>query len=254
MKNLSYIYILTVLAIWVSGCKKEGLKNPTPLLSSFRIVNAFADSKSLFVNRFSGGITYAGYKDSIKYGNSHEYGIPNGMLPLQLVSSRDTTRPLFNGQFNLSPLKAYSFYITGYGNTRDTVYKTEDIIPRYTDSAVAVRVINLAIGGPKINVSLSTSPQINEFSGLDYKAQSSFKKYTLTKAVENNGSLTFNITDAATGNRLVSYNLPRYSFTFPPLPTTSTARFKALTLVVAGDVKAAPNTQNAFTIFPIANY
>jgi hypothetical protein len=252
MKKIS-LYILTIIAFAAGSCKKQQLTNPSPLLSSFTIVNTVTDAGPFYVDPYAGQSNFSKQKDSLNYQSRREYGMPNGALSLKIVSYRDTTQQFFKGQFNLLPGKAYSFYVTGYGSKKDTLYKPESNFPHYTDSAVAVRVINLAIGGPVVNVTLSSGTGTNEFTNIGYKAVTAFKKYTLTNAVVNNGSLTFNINDDS-GNVLASYNLPQYDYNYPPLPTTGTARFKALTLIICGDINAAPYTQNAYTVFAIANY
>ncbi len=252
MKKILIGFIAASIVL-LHACKKEKPNNPEPLLSSVIVVNAISNGGPLYVNRYAGGLVYSKQADSLNYQAGHEYGVPNGSLPLTVVYSRDTTKKVFSGNLNLMPLKAYSLYITGNVAKTDTLFKAETNFPRYVDSAVAVRVINLSIGGPAINVTLGSTPTINEFSGLGYKAQSPFKKYPLTSAIASNG-LSFNVTDASTGAVLATYTLPQYSFNYPPTPTTETARFKAITLVVSGDINAVPFGANAYSIFLVANY
>ena len=244
---------IAAFALLLNACKKDKPTNPNPLLSSITVVNAVSNAGPLYVNRYASGLVYSKQADSLNYQAGREYGVPNGLLPLTIVYSRDTTKKAFTGNLSLSPLKAYSLYITGNSTKTDTLLKAETNFPRYTDSAVAVRIINLSIGGPKINVTLASSPTVNEFSGLGFKSQSEFKKFTLTSAVASNG-LNFNVTDANTGAVLASYNLPQYSFNYPPTPTTESARFKAITLVVSGDINAAPFSPEAYSVFLVSNY
>jgi hypothetical protein len=247
------IGVIAISALFLCACKKDKATNPNPLLSSLTVVDAVSDGGPLYVNPYASGLSYATLTDSISYQGYYEYGLPGPGLPLKVVYKSDTTRSIFHGTLSLAPLKIYSLYITGNSSKIDTLLKEESSIPRYTDSAVAVRVINLSIGGPVVNVTLASTPTVNEFSGLKYKQESVFKKYALTSAIASNG-FSFNITDAATGAILATYTLPQYSYNYPPTPTTETARFKAITLVISGSINAVPYSANAYSVFLVANY
>lgn len=252
MKKLSIVTI-GFLALIVYSCKKDKATNPNPLLSSIRVINAVTDGGPFYVNPYVSGLYYGKLTDSISYQGNQEFGLTGPNLPLKVVYKNDTAQSVFNGTLAVAPLRIYSLYITGNSSKTDTLLKEETSIPRYTDSAVAVRIINLSIGGPTVNVQLATTPGVNELSGLGYKQASAFKKYPLTATIASNG-FSFNITDATTGIVLTTFTLPQYSYNYPPTPTTETARFKAITLVISGSITATPYSMDAYSVFLVPNY
>lgn len=248
MKNLIYnVLIITVLL--ASSCKKDIAKNPEPLLASLNVINAATDDYAAYFNGYTSGMVYARQNlqnSPIYLGKSFIYGIPSGISQLKIVSASDTLKTFYNNNIDLKPLKMYSLFVAGTSSKRENILIEDTVLPRYADSAIAVRVINLSIDGPKINVVKSRTDQ---FSNIAYKAISDFKKFSLNTEEGANG-LNFDIEDAVTGNILTTYSLSQFGY---PISTAS-ARFKAITLVICGSVNAQPFDQDKYQAFAIANY
>jgi hypothetical protein len=98
-------------------------------------------------------------------------------------------------------------------------------IPYRTDTTAGIRFINLSPDSPPLNITLSTSPTVNEVSNLRYKQYTDFKSYP----ANYNSSYIFQVRDT-TGNLLKSYTLRASSF---PL-------FANITLVIRGLMNGSP--------------
>jgi hypothetical protein len=246
--KINILCILATIGLFFSACKKDTYTNPQPLLSSVTVVNATTGLGAIYFNQYTTGLVYATKLDSIIYKGMTEYGVPSGTVSLKIVSSRDTTKQILNGSFTIDPSKLYSLYVAGNQSGYEAIFNTETNIPRYTDSAVAIRVINISSNSPAVNVTLRATPAVNEFSNLAYKQQSSFNKYPLTSVNAATGYI-FDVRNATDNSLLASY-----SFLSSSSPTIQAARFKAITLVISGRFGATSPASDAYTVFAIKNY
>ncbi|WP_316799786.1 DUF4397 domain-containing protein [Pedobacter frigidisoli] len=247
MKKL--IYLSAFLTIFAMACKKDIAVNPEPLLASLNIVNVATDDFAVYINPFKSEIIYTkqnSQNSPLYLKNSIVYGIRSGSADLKVVSASDTLKTFYSNTVNLEPLKMYSLFIAGNASKRENLLVKDDIIPRYTDSALAVRVINLSSDGPSINLSISGN---SLGTNISYKEKSEFKKISLSGSQGRNG-LDFDIIDASSGQILTTFNLSQYGY---PISSTS-ARFKAITLVVFGSLSSAPFSTDSYQVFASPNY
>jgi hypothetical protein len=247
MKTKLLFLIITVLALF--SCEKDELANPEPLLASINVVNGAVDQPSVLVNNYGTTIDYSKLTNDLYFQSSTSFGVPSGKLPFEVVSGDGTDKLLYQDNLDLKPSKMYSLFIAGNTSKRDNFLFEETTVPRYKDSLVGVRVINLSSDGPAINVTTVNAPDKVEFSNVTYGKKSDFKSFTLDAQTQSNG-LGFEIRDAATNEVLTAYYLDEWGWPISP----SSVRFKSMTLVVCGSLSAEPYTDQYYTVFAVRNY
>jgi hypothetical protein len=226
MKYLPCIFIAG--ALLAVSCKKNN--TDVPLLASVNVVHAVVNAPTVKVNTTGATVTYLTFADSINYGAAKAYAIPGrANVPFAIVSTKDTTKPLFNASFAIGEGETYSLFLAGQYPQCDTVW-VRDYISNYTDSLVGVRFINLSPNSSAININIKGNTGL-EATGLAYKQITAFKTYP---AKSTNGSYIFEVRDAATGNLLTTFTL-------------TIARFHNHTLVIKG--LAGATGTNALGIF-----
>ncbi|EHQ24614.1 DUF4397 domain-containing protein [Mucilaginibacter paludis] len=225
-----YILILLTFVCLYASCKKEKTSIP---LASINIINASTDVPALAFNFTATSIPWYKNQALIGYGSSAEYGIPSGNVSYNTLSSADTSKTLLHGTFNFKGGGIYSIYFTGTLPTIETVL-LEDNIPVNQDSTSGVRFINLSPDAGPVTVTLQGGVD-NEFSALNYKQISTFKKYPATKSITNNGGYNYEVKDAE--NNLIA------TFNWDPQV------FKNNTVVISG-----LKSQTGIQVFQVNNY
>lgn len=247
MKTKLLILIIPILAFL--SCTKDDLANPEPFLASVNVVNAAVDQSSILVNNYGAAIDYSKLSNNIYFQSSTSSGIPSGKLPFEVVSGDFIDKVLYQNVLDLKPSKMYSLFIAGNASKRDNFLFEETTIPRYKDSLFGVRIINLSPDGPAFNVNMINSPDKVEFSNIAYGKKSDFKSFTLNAEDEVNG-LGFEIRDPATNEVLTTYYLTEWDW---PI-STSSVRFKSMTLVVCGSLLAEQYSSEYYSVFAVRNY
>lgn len=247
MKTKLLFLLFTVLTL--VSCEKDELANPEPLLASVNVVNGAVDQPSVLVNNYGTKIDYSKLSNDLYFQYSSSFGIPSGKLPFEVVSGDGTDKVLYQDNLDLKPSKMYSLFIGGNALKRDNFLFEETTVPRYKDSLFGVRVINLSLDGPAINVTAVNAPDKAEFSNIAYGKKSDFKSFPIDAQAELNG-LGFEIRDAVTNEVLTTYYLDQWGWPISP----SSVRFKSMTLVVTGSLSAEPYTEQYYTVFAVRNY
>lgn len=247
MKSKIIFLILPILAF--ISCTKDELANPEPLLASVNVVNAATDQSSILVNKYGTAIDYSKLSNDIYFQGATSFGLASGTLPLEIVSGDGTDKLLYTNNLELKPSKMYSLFIAGNAEKRENFLFEETTVPRYKDSLIGVRVINLSPDGPAFNVTTSSTPDKVEFSAVQYGTKSDFKSFSMNAQAVANG-VGFEIRDPATSAVLTGYYLSEWGW---PVSTNS-IRFKSMTLVVCGSLSAMPFTSEYYTVFAVPNY
>jgi hypothetical protein len=210
MKPLCQSIVLLLSITINNSCKKE--KTETGPLGSLMIVNVVPGGKSVKL----------GSNASLVANNSAAYFTLNANSQnIYVWPDGDSLHPYYNSNKNLEVVvgDVYSLYLAGSATVPEGLLVKENI-PYRTDSTTGIRFINLSTTGPAINVTLSTTPSINEISALTYKQITEFKTYS----ARFNNTYTFQFRDANT-NAILS----TMAFT-----TTTIPRFSNITLVIRG--------------------
>lgn len=247
MKTIKIFLILPILAF--ISCSKDELANPEPLLASVNVVNAATDQNTILVNKYGDAIDYSKLSNDIYFQGATSFGLAAGNLPFTVVSGDGTDKVLYNADLELKPTKMYSLFIAGDAAKRENFLFEETEIPRYKDSLIGVRVINLSADGPAFNVNTTSTPDTIEFSDVKYGTKTNFKSFAMNAQAAANG-VGFEIRDPQTNDVLASYYLTQWGW---PISTKS-IRFKSMTLVVCGSLSAMPFTNEYYTVFAVPNY
>jgi hypothetical protein len=195
--------------IFVLSCNKHHFKAPP--VASLTVTNAVVGGKSI---RIGGNLTtiannsFAQLSLLVKESDFDIYVWPVG----------DSAHPYYvHSKFNVQDQEIYSLFIGGTTGSIEGVLIKENLI-YHTDSTCGIRFINLSPNSASINVTLSTSPTVNEISNFSYKQ---FTDYKLYPAKSTNNSYIFQIRKGSDNSLLSSFTLP-------------TPRFANITLVIRG--------------------
>jgi hypothetical protein len=203
MKQISYLLIVVTIAI--ISCKKDAIK--TAPLASINITNAIVSGATA---KFGSNAT------TIANNNYTQFTLNAGASIMYVYPSDDSLHPYFNGSLIANQGEVYSLFLAGIATSVDTVLIKENI-PYRTDSTAGIRFINLASNNGALNITQSTTPTVNEVTGLGYKSYTEFKSYPGLY----NSAPTFQVRKAD-GTLLTSF-----AFT-----TSTVPRFANVTLVI----------------------
>ena len=187
MKQFS-LFLLIATALF--SCKKTDTSIP---LLSLNVVNAMVDAGPVKVNYFGHPITWSKYTANVNSFNSvyqtnnpstlnfATYGIYSlsaGSTPIVIVPAADTLKTSYSGNISGVQGDIFSLYLIGQSSNYESIFVKENF-PKadHRDSTVNVRIINLCPDAPAINVTLSSSPTVNQFSNLSYKSLTEFKAF-----------------------------------------------------------------------------
>lgn len=210
MKKLIYYITILVLMMPAVSCEKN---NSTPSGgASLLVINSVAGSNGLVTN-FSDDYALDNYywqANILYYGTYYsyinEFGLKPGNTALTLYEYPDTTaksNPLYKLHLDMANGSVHTLFLTGLVDSPDSLFTTD--YPPYHppgDSSVGVRVVNLSPGSNPVNITLSTSPGVAEFSGITYKGITPFKNYPATAGIS---SYDFQFWDATDGTLLGEY-------------------------------------------------
>jgi hypothetical protein len=199
MKLICYSVAVLFVSVSIGSCKKSSGSSG---LSSFNLINAYGGAPSVYVYYTATDTAFYNQQAILSPGSSLESGLPAGTNPLALYNTADTVKPLFEANFQLTPGKSYSLFLSGI-NGLDTLF-VQDIIPVYTDSSAGARFVNLCPDCGAVNISLQGNTQ-NEFSSLAYKQVTAFKPYSDNSVVMNNGGYNYVVNDGL-GNTVANFN------------------------------------------------
>lgn len=217
MKRILYVVLasfFTIIAMLVFvACKKD---NFTPsALASLTITNAIISGPAIRVGSNLNQVTNNSYL---------QLGIMMGENDLYVWPVGDSTKPYYTDpKFYAEKDGVYSLFLAGQSPNISGVVINENI-PYHTDSTCGVRIINLVPNSTPLNITLSTSPTIDEVSSLGYLQYTDFKIYP---AKVKNVRYIFQVRKAIDKTLLATYTL-------------NTPRFTNVTLVIRGLMQGTP--------------
>ncbi len=220
MMYKSNLFILAVLLIFFTSCKKENaIINE---YASLNIVNVIAGGKTALLNNNLLGAANNGYS---------YYPIEPGNISIYIWPYGDSLNPYYvSNKVVMEKRKTYTLFLGGVPGAVDPIFVNDEFIYQ-KDSVAAIRFVNLSPDAPAVNVTLSTSNTINEFSNIGYKEISDFKYFPATST---NTRYVFEVRNATTKTLLSSITMSGTSLAnFVP-------RFRYTTLVFRGKVSGSP--------------
>ncbi|MEP7376784.1 MAG: hypothetical protein ABI675_25525 [Chitinophagaceae bacterium] len=214
MKMINQLTVLFVVVLLSTSCKKDAAE--TKRIASLTLGNYVA-----------GGTT-------VKLGSRIQTVSNNGSAQLALFVGEndlyawpinDSLNPYFTrSKFNAEDRAVYSLFLCGTPAMPEGII-IKETIPYRTDSTAGIRFINLSPNSTALSITRSTSPTVNEVTGLGFKSYTDYISYPGFY----NSAYTFQIRNAA-GALLTSF-----SFSASSIP-----RFANVTLVIRGMVGASP--------------
>lgn len=189
----------------------------TPSVGSLTIVNTVA-----------GGTTIRlGSLDATTNNNAiGNYVLNHGNPDIYVWPISDSSKPYFTSSKDVT-IAAGDYYSLFLGGTTSSPVGeiVKDTYQNYNDSIFGVRFVNMVSNSPQLNITISTSPTVNQFSNLNYRGVTDFK--TLD-AQSVNASYTFQVRNASTNVIIASVTMSGTSV------NTSVPRFKNVTFVFRG--------------------
>jgi len=211
MKKVIYLFFFP--GLFAMSCKKDSFTNPS--VASLAIINAVV----------GGDDVRLGSNETITYNNTYKgLGVVVNNSSLYVWPVGDSLHPYFTAsKFEIENRGSYSLFLGGTPNAVDGILVKDDM-PYHTDSTWGVRIVNLSPNSGAFNITLSTSPTVNEVSNLIYKQLTDFKIYP---GKASNTKYTFQVRKTSDNSIVTSYTL-------------STPRFANVTLVINGLVDSSP--------------
>lgn len=208
--NRLLTFLLSCSILLFSACKKLDYIQTDPL-ATLVVTNVVIGGKNvrLMSNR----------RDSALINNYKPFPVMPGLRQILLYPAIDSINGYYKQTRQFEDSGIYSLYLGGKPEAIDTVFMKENF-PVYSDSAFGLRFVNMCLNSNPVNVVLSASPGVNEFSGIAYKGIAGFKKY---QGLSSNINYVFRIRDAVTDALIASYTL-------------ATPRFNNVTLVLKGQI------------------
>jgi hypothetical protein len=207
------LYFIITYVILLSSCDKGNFNGP--LLASLNVTNVVIDGKSI---RLGSAVR------AVANNSFAQFSLTAGENSLYVWPVGDSVRPYYtNAKFNIEHLEMYSLFLSGQASNISGLL-VKDNIPYHVDSTCGVRIINLCPNSKALNITLSTTPTINEISNLAYLQYVDFKTYPANAA---NAKYVFQLRNSADNKLLTSYTLTS--------PT-----FANVTLVIRGMVGGSP--------------
>lgn len=234
MKNKIKFILIVTCASGVFSCTKQEIESKP--LAAVNVINVAVNAGTVQVNNTGSPVSWLSYNGSagkVNYAASGVFSIPATNFPVTIVPQADTLHPIFNDNIGAAAGDIYSLYLIGQTSPYETLLLKENSggsgkIQPVADSSINVRVINLSANAPAVNVTLSTSTTINEFSNLAYKESSDFKNYPA--ASTNPASYTFQVRKVSDNSLVTSVSV-----------STTTYKSKNITLVLRGLVSGSPS-------------
>lgn len=218
MEHLRKFITLLCAIIFIFSCKKYEVEIYP--MTSLTAVNAVVGGVGMKVGSRAVTIANNGFA---------QLSLFEGENDLYVWPVADSLNPYLNYQkFVTQGGESYTLFVCGQVGSTEGVMVKEDI-PYRTDSIAGIRFINLSPNSTPLNITLASSPTINEVSNLAYKQYTEFKTYPGFY----NSTYTFQIRDAST----VSPATPLATFSLTPI---SVPRFSNVTLVIRGLVGTTP--------------
>ncbi|MBO9572244.1 MAG: DUF4397 domain-containing protein [Chitinophagaceae bacterium] len=213
---IKHCLLLSFIISATGGCKKE---SPAEYpLASLKIVNTITGGQIAKLNSDPSQIWPAWYEN---------FSLNAGDADLYVWPETDSLHPYYvSNKTKLEPSGLYTLFLGGTPEEPASIFVKESF-PSRTDSTAAIRFINFSPNGPAVNVTLSTSPDVNEFFNVAYNAITEFKLFPATSA---NTEYVFEVRDAGTNEVLASLPMSGIDmWGFVP-------RFRYVTLVFYGNV------------------
>ncbi|HET6995964.1 MAG TPA: hypothetical protein VFI06_13320 [Chitinophagaceae bacterium] len=213
MKRLLYLLVASTVII---SCKKDEIK--TSSLTSLTVGNFVVGGATVKLG--SNATTVANNNT-----NGSQLALRAGVNDIYVWPVGDSLHPYFTAsKFETKDREVYSLFLCGTPGTTEGIMIKEDI-PYRTDSTAGIRFINLSPTSTPLNITMSTSPTVNEVTGLAYKQYTEFKSYPGLY----NSAYTFQVRKAD-GTLLTSF-----AFNSGTVP-----RFANVTLVIRGQMTGTP--------------
>jgi len=230
------IYLAIIISLLIQACKKDG-PNFTPL-SSLNVADAVIGGRNVKLNsNLRDSATLYGYK---------LFQMLAGETSIMLYPTNNPSNPYYQQTHTTVNGGIYSLFLTGMANAPEGIFIKDEIPPYSQDSILRVRVVNCSVNSTPLTLTLGSSPNVNLFSNVAYKAVTPFSTIELKTRILTGGNI-FQVRNSA-GAILASYTLPATG-----LISVASSRFKNITLVVKG-LSGTTSGSDAFGIYAMANY
>lgn len=230
------IYLVIIFSLTFQACKKDG-PTFTPL-ASLNVADAVIGGRNVKLN--------SNVRDSATLYGYKLFQVLAGETPVMLYPTNNPSKPYYQQTHSMLNGGIYSLFLAGTATAPEGIFVKDEIPPYSQDSIVRVRVVNCSVNSAPLVLTLGSSPDVNLFTNVGYKAVTAFSNIELKGRLATGGNV-FQIRNAA-GIILASYTLPATGTI-----SVASSRFKNITLVVKG-LSGTTSGSDAFGIYAMANY
>lgn len=228
-KNLIQFFVLVAI---FNSCKKE--ETTVYSNAAITVVNAIVEGVPVSVSTNS--------KDSVLINSSKSYGFAvQPSTKISVFASRTPSLPYFTSEtLQVNKGDIYSLFVCGRYPSGEAMLVKESL-KMFSDSVISVRFINLSPSSIPINVTLSGTPSVNQFSNVAYKQITDFKQLAAGPTVANT-VFTFQVRNASTHVVIATYAYTAANLT--------ASRFRNVTLVFRGIIGGTGTSALGITFVP----
>lgn len=209
--------IMLLLLLVANSCKRDSFS--TVPLASLKIGNYVTGGTTAKLR----GV----YSTTIANNANSNFGALPGSQDFYIYPIEDSLHPYYYGNHKevLDAKQSYTLFLGGTPSDIRTLFIPENW-PQ-PDSNIRVRILHFSPGGPAITITLSTSPDVAEFSPIEFGQVTGFKAYTKKKPAP---AYLFQVRNSATNAVLSTHTLS----------STLVASYNNFTLVFRGIVNGSP--------------
>ncbi|MCY1539723.1 hypothetical protein D9M68_753230 [compost metagenome] len=196
------------------------------------------------VNAIEGGTNVkmgTALRDSALVRNFKRWSYIAGNTEFKVFPTNSPSTSYFNQTVQTKEGEWYSLFLCGTATSPEGIL-VKEILPSFKPEQCAIRVVNLATNGAGLNITLSGSPTVNEFSNLAYKQVTDFKTYAIPFSATA-ANFTFQVRNGA-GTVLVTLALNATQL--------NGLRYDSASLVIFGQVGGTGS--NALGLMYVPNY
>ena len=232
MRNLTKLTCGLIVAFIFFSCSEE--ERTFAQSASLSVVHAASGAPSVHVDYFGETLDQLNFSinPTLAFASSNRFVIPsNEARPLVFTYASDTTTEVFSESVSLEPGQIATFYLVGDSANLSSRLINDTGFVTFSDSANAVRFINLAEGVESLNIGIQDSTATLA-SSLAFGDATEF--ITVDATLENE-RYTFTFNDPE-GNQLTTFRFDQWLvFNFPGSFFASPITFrKNVTFVLVG--------------------
>lgn len=205
--NLKFVasVALSIACSILNSCKEDDITKAN-FTRKLKVVNAIPSNGPGFLIEVNGkrsALDSITTLDYFPHNGSFTFDVGIGKeIPIKIFNPSDTLSPIIDTSYVFDATQNYSLFLSGLpGEKKIDVTLVEDRMITVSDTAVALRFVNMSPNSREITVNLIGQEAGPQVTSLAYKEYTYFKLYP----IKDYGELCFEIRSSKTGELLSTY-------------------------------------------------